>query len=417
MTVLPRRAPTDVRTAAGDAIDPATLATAAQILADVDRDGDAAVRRHAERFDELHQDRLTLGPDVLAAAFEQLPATDQQMLRDVAGRIRSFAEAQRDSISEFSRELPGGIVAQKLAPVERAGCYAPGGLATLPSSLLMTAVTARAAGVPVVLAASPRPTPIVLAAAHVASCDALLACGGAQAIAALAYGDQARPGVDVVVGPGNRFVTAAKQLVQGRVGIDLPAGPSELCVVADDHADPELVAADLLAQAEHDPTARPWLVTTSSSLPDQVERALTEQLATLPTAAVAKQALQGGGCVCCRDEDELLAVVDRLAPEHLQLACRDGDRLAPRFAHYGALFFGAHGAEVLGDYGAGPNHVLPTGGAARYTGGLSVFQFLRVRTWLRLDRPPAALLRDAARLADLEGLPGHAAAARRRLAR
>ena len=173
MSLLPLRTPDDVQTAAGDALDPQTLATAAQILADVDADGDAAVRRHAERFDELYEGQLTLGPEMLAQAFEELPAEDQQMLRDVAGRIRAFAEAQRASISEFSRELPGGSVAQKLAPVKLAGCYAPGGLATLPSSLLMTAVTARAAGVPVVIAASPRPSRIVLAAAHASSPESI----------------------------------------------------------------------------------------------------------------------------------------------------------------------------------------------------------------------------------------------------
>ncbi|MCK5944716.1 MAG: histidinol dehydrogenase, partial [Planctomycetes bacterium] len=313
--------------------------------------------------------------------------------------------------------IPGGLAAQRIAPVQRAGCYAPGGLATLPSSLLMTAVTARAAGVERVVAASPRPGPIVLAAAHVAGVDELLACGGAQAIGALAFGDERRAGCDVVVGPGNRFVTAAKQLVQGRVGIDLPAGPSELCVFADRSGDAAMVAADLLAQAEHDPTARPWLVTTDDELLDEVERQLALQLVDLPTADVARQALAGGGAVLCADLATALDVCDRLAPEHLQLSCARDAELAPRFQHYGALFFGRSGGEVLGDYGAGPNHVLPTAGAARFTGGLSVFSFLRVRTWLQVDGDATPLLRDAARLAECEGLPGHRQAALRRLPR
>ena len=307
-----------------------------------------------------------------------------------------------------------GVAAQRVAPVERAGCYAPGSVASLPSSLLMSAVTARAAGVPQVVAASPRPTDIVLAAAHVARCDLLLACGGAQAIGALAFGSRDRAPCDVVVGPGNRFVTAAKQQVQGQVGVDLPAGPSELCVVADATADAQDVAADLLAQAEHDVLARPWLITTAPELAQRVDAALRGQLAALPSAEVAAAALRNGGSVCCASDDEVVTVVDRLAPEHLQLCLADPEGARRRLRHHGAAFLGERSAEVFGDYGVGPNHVLPTGGAARYSGGLSVFDFLRIRTWLRLDRPER-VADDVEALARQERLTAHARAAAARV--
>jgi len=408
--------PSEVRAAAGSPLDPRTLAVAQQIVDDVATRGAAAVREHAARLDGLPQNApLLLPPAVLARAFAGLPTADRELLQRTAARIAVFARAQRASLTEFDLPVPGGRACQRLAPLQRAGCYAPGGRAVLPSSLLMTAVTARTAGCAQVYAACPRPAAIVLGAAHVAGVDGLLVAGGAQAIAALAFGIDGQPACDIVVGPGNRFVTAAKQLVQGRVAVDLPAGPSELCVVADGSCDPGDVAADLLAQAEHDDHARPWLLSEEAAVLDAVDAELRAQLDRLPTRATARIALRGGGAVLCRDAQELLAVCDRLAPEHLQLAVRDPAALAHRLGHYGALFFGRAGAEVLGDYGAGPNHVLPTGGAARFSGGLSVFHFLRVRTWLELGDGAGPLAADAAHLAELEGLPGHAAAARRRV--
>jgi phosphoribosyl-ATP pyrophosphohydrolase/phosphoribosyl-AMP cyclohydrolase/histidinol dehydrogenase len=223
--------------------------------------------------------------------------------------------------------------------------------------------------------------------------------------------------VDVIVGPGNRYVTAAKQLVSGIVGIDMLAGPSELVVLADAAADPGIVAADLLGQAEHDVDARPILVTWSQSLADLVEVALTQQLCTLPTRGVAEAALDQGYCVLCKDVDEAIEVCDRIAPEHLEILTADADAIAPRLQHYGGLFIGSGAAEVFGDYGIGPNHVLPTGSTARYTGGLSVLDFLRVRTYLRLDPGASlqAIAADAAALARIEGLEAHARSAERRL--
>ena len=274
----------------------------------------------------------------------------------------------------------------------------------------MTAVTARAAGVGSVWVASPRPAPATLAAARIAGAEGVLAVGGAQAIAALAFGAGPVSPCDAVVGPGNRFVTAAKALVAGRVVIDGLAGPSELVVLADASADPRLVAADLLAQAEHDEDAVPTLVALDAAWVDRLDAELERQLATLPTAAVARAALANGRAVLARDLGEACAVCDALAPEHLELQLIDPEPARARVRHYGALFVGAGAAEVLGDYGIGPNHVLPTGGTARARGGLSVLTFLRVRTWLELD-DPAASAPEAAALARMEGLEGHARAA------
>jgi phosphoribosyl-ATP pyrophosphohydrolase/phosphoribosyl-AMP cyclohydrolase/histidinol dehydrogenase len=279
----------------------------------------------------------------------------------------------------------------------------------------MTAAVAREAGVPTVWVASPRPAPATLAAAAVAGADGFLAVGGAHGIAALAFGAGPVPPCDVIAGPGNRWVTAAKQIVAGRVRIDMLAGPSELVVVADAEADPATVAADLLAQAEHDPDAVPILVALDAGIADAVDAELARQLAVLPTAPTASRALRNGFCVVAT-LDEAIAVCDRVAPEHLELAVRDPGPLATRVRHCGALFLGPLGGEVLGDYGAGPNHVLPTGGTARSTAGLSVMDFLRIRTFLDVrDADGAAgLIEDAVTLARMEGLEAHARAAERR---
>lgn len=415
MSALLRRvAPDALPDLRRDPVSLDTLEATRPIMTDVAERGETALRYHAERFGDLAPGApLFLPRAALDAALAGLPAADRALLERTAARVRAFAEAQRAALSDVTVAIPGGRAGHTVAPVERAGCYAPGGRFPLPSSVLMTAVTARAAGVELVWVASPRPTAMTLAAAAVAGADALLACGGAQAIAALAYGAGPVPACDVIVGPGNRWVTAAKQIVSGRVRIDMLAGPSELVVLADASADADVVAADLLGQAEHDPDAVPVLVTTDAALAERVDLALARQLATLPTAETARAALDNGFCVVVADLDEAAAVCDQLAPEHLELMVERPGALAGRLRHYGGLFIGAGAAEVFGDYGAGPNHVLPTGGTARLTGGLSVFDFLRVRTWLAIDDPAAAevLVADAAALARHEGLEAHARAA------
>lgn len=395
-------------------IDEQTMAVASSIVDDVRARGEVALREQAERLGDIEAGApLFVDRKELDAALEALPEAQRTLLERTAARIRRFAEAQRASIAEIEVAIPGGVAGQQIAPMERAGCYAPGGRFPLPSSVLMTAVTARAAGVDVVWAASPRPTAVTLAAAAVAEVDGLLVAGGAQAIAALAFGAGPIPPADVVVGPGNRFVTAAKQLISGHVAIDMLAGPSELVVFADQGGDASLIAADLLAQAEHDPQALPVLVTTSEELLTRVDVALAEQLADLPTASTARPAIASGFSVLVDDLEAGVEVCDRLAPEHLELHLAQPESVASSCRHWGGLFLGAGAAEVLGDYGAGPNHTLPTGGTARSTGGLSVMTFLRFRTWLRVDELGQAreLFEDARALAKLEGLEGHARSA------
>lgn len=395
------------------AVDAATLAAAAPIVEAVRTGGAAALRAFAAEHDALHHDApLVIGRDGMQRAFDSLGGTEQDLLLRVADRIRGFAEAQRRALQDVCVPVPGGVAGHRIEPIWCAGCYAPGGRHPLPSSVLMTAVTARVAGVRSVWLASPHPARITLAAAHVAGADQLLAAGGAHAVAALAFGAGPVPACDVVVGPGNRWVTAAKQLVSGSVGIDMLAGPSELVVLADGSADPERIAADLLAQAEHDDDAVPILISIGPALVPRVEAELARQLTSLPTAATARRALANGGVLVCTDLAEAARACDALAPEHVQVMTREPHVAAAALHRHGTLFLGG-AAEVLGDYGAGPNHVLPTGGTARFTAGLSVFTFLRARTWLDLqDTASAAVLaRDAAALARLEGLEGHARAA------
>lgn len=408
----------EVRSVRRDPVDTTTLQRAAEIVERVRTGGEPELRALAEEFGDLQSDQpLILGRAELDRAANKVDTETLALLERTADRIAAFADSQRRSVVDLKLSVPGGIAGHSIAPVERAGCYAPGGRYPLPSSVLMTGVTARAAGVAEVLVATPRPAALTLAAAAVAGADAVLAVGGAQAIAALAYGAGPVPACDVVVGPGNRWVTAAKKLVAGDVGIDMLAGPSELVVLADDGADPGTVAADLLAQAEHDPDALPVLVTPSSTLADAVDTELDRQLTELPTRVVAEAALDHGFTVVTANISESIRVCNELAPEHLQVITDDAHAIAERLDHWGGLFIGAASAEVFGDYGVGPNHTLPTGGVSRFTGGLSVLDFLRVRTWLKLepDAEADAMVKDAAALARLEGLEAHARAAERRM--
>ena len=323
--------------------------------------------------------------------------------------------------------LPPPAVAALSSVRTAAGCYAPGGRYPLPSSVIMTAVTARAAGCSTVILASPRPAPITLAAAHVSGADVFLRVGGAQAVTAMAYGVGGDgggsdggivPPCDVIVGPGNKWVTAAKSVVSGHCGIDMLAGPSEVLVIADDTADPEVVAADLIAQAEHDVVARAILLSDSEDVIDRVDEELVMQLASLPepNRSTAREAFGLSFAVLCGSIDQCIAISDGIAPEHLEIQTRDATAVGKRCANYGGLFIGERAAEVLGDYGAGPNHTLPTGGTGRYTGGLSVFNFLRIRTWMRIDDAVESqgMVDDSITMARLEGLEGHARAAEAR---
>jgi histidinol dehydrogenase len=354
-------------------LDAETLGIAERIITDVRTHGLEGLRRHCTRLGDIQPGApLILDRSTLVRALDELPHDQRALLERVRDRIERFARAQRASLVDLELPLPGGAAGHQFVPVDVAGCYAPGGRFPLPSSVLMTATTARVAGVQQVIVSTPRPGVLMLAAAALAGADAVLAAGGAQAIAALALGVGGLPAADVVCGPGNRFVTAAKKLLAGEVSIDMLAGPSELLVLADDSADPDLIAADLLGQAEHDEDARVTLVAlTAPGLAQHVRNALYAQVAAHPSPGTAIAALQHGRAVEVASEHDALELCDRLAPEHLQICVREPRGWRERLRHCGAVFSGTAGAEVFGDYGVGPNHVLPTGGAARHSGGLS----------------------------------------------
>ena len=405
----------DRRLGAGGA-DPAVVAEILQLVRDR---GDAAVLDLTEKFDGVRPDAQWLDRDTLRGVLEETPAAVQADLSRAHDNIEAVARAQRAALRDLEVEVePGVVIGQRWLPVERVACYVPGGRYPLPSTVLMTVTAARAAGVRSVVVLTPpsasgRPAAVILAAAALAGADGVYVAGGAQAVAAAAWGTATLPAVDLIVGPGNAWVTEAKRQVFGVVGIDALAGPSEVLVLADDTANPERVAADLLAQAEHDPAAIAALVSSSEGLVEQVEAALERQLDTLPTAATARAALQGhGAAVVVADRDALVREANLRAAEHLHLHVARSRELAERCTQYGAIFIGEDSAEVFGDYCAGGNHVLPTGRAARYSAGLSVHTFLRPLASQSLTAAGAASLQGTtARLARLEGLEAHARAA------
>jgi len=379
------------------------------IVADVRARGDRAVRDYTERFDRRSPDAATGSYELTterwdAAAAAVDPAVARALER-AAERIAAFHRPQRVE----GYEIDGGALALRVVPLDRVGIYAPGGTARYPSSVLMAAVPARLAGVGTIVLATPGASPETLCAARLAGVHRVFEIGGAQAIAALAFGTETVPRVDKIVGPGNQWVAAAKRLVYGQVDIDSVAGPSEVLIVADHSADPAWVAADLLAQAEHDVEAHPVLIVFDEALADAVDRELDAQLADLPRAAIARASLERhGACVVLSSIDEALALVDDYAPEHLELAVEGAAALAARVRHAGAIFVGSHSPEAAGDYLAGPNHVLPTAGCARYASPLGVYDFVKhisVIRWSRADL--AQHWRDIARLAAVEGLDAH----------
>jgi histidinol dehydrogenase len=382
----------------------------AEICAQVLREGDAALRELGQKFDGWAPGP---GESFAVEVDAAIAAADREALLFAAGRIREFHERQLPAPAH------GGSLRLVTRPVARAGVYAPGGRAAYPSTVLMTAIPARVAGVEqVVLATPPRRdgsvAPAILAAAKIAGVDAVFRVGGAQAIAALAYGTQSIPRVDVVAGPGNVYVTLAKREVFGSVGVDGIAGPTEVVVLADGDARPDFVAADLAAQLEHDPLAWGVLVTDSAKLADRVEEELEHLVRGLERAEIIRQAN------CClivaRDLDEAIAIVDAFAPEHLLVITARAEEVASRVRNAGAVFVGPYATVPLGDYTAGPNHTLPTSGAARYASPLGVHTFLKRTSVLSLGRSDLESLRDATvRLAELEGLGAHAHAVEVRL--
>lgn len=412
-SLLKRVDPSEIHRQRRRPVDETTMQQAAAIVEEVRSGGETALRNHGQRLGDLTEGQaIVLTESDLRNSYEGLESEQQSLLSRVAGRIERFALAQRGTLRDLTIDVPGGRAGHRWQPVESVGAYAPGGRHSLPSSVLMTVIPASVAGVDRIWVASPRPTPLTLAAAWLAEADGLIAVGGAQAVAALAFGTVS-PSCDLIVGPGNRWVTAAKNHLYGEVGIDFLAGPSEIVVIADGHADPVLVAADLLAQAEHDSDALPILICTDDRAADLVDQEMKSQLRGLRTASVARQALDNGYSIVVEDLATAAELAQRIAPEHLALHISRPASILDSLSNYGSLFLGPLSAEAFADYGVGPNHVLPTGGSARFQAGLSVMTFLNPATWIELDSPEE-FISDTAALARLEGLDAHANAAIRR---
>ena len=390
-------------------------AVVAAIIEDVAQRGDAALIEYTRRFDcvDLAASGLRLtGREIAESAAAASPET-VAALRLAAERIEDFHRRQMPPPIDYVDAL-GVRLAARWRPVAAAGLYVPGGTAAYPSSVLMTAVPAKVAGVERLVMTVPTPSgvlnPLVLAAAKMVGIDEVYRVGGAQAVAALAYGTATIRPVDKIVGPGNAYVAAAKRRVFGRVGIDMIAGPSEIVVVADRHNNPEWIAADLLSQAEHDSAAQAMLITDNDAFGRAVEAAVERHLMRLPRVQIARASWQAHGAILLvADWDEAVALIDRIAPEHLELALDEADMLADRVRHAGAIFLGRYTPEAIGDYIAGPNHVLPTARSARFASGLGVLDFIKRTSLLRCDAASFAALAPAAiRLAEAEGLEAHA---------
>ncbi len=398
----------------------------ADILADVQARGDAAVLEYTQRFDGLQADSvavLELSQAELKAAFETLPAAQREALEAAARRVRTYHEAQKKASGESwsYRDEDGTLLGQKVTPLDRVGIYVPGGKAAYPSSVLMNAIPAHVAGVQDIVMVVPTPrgekNPLVLAAAYVAGVSRAFTLGGAQAVAALAYGTATVPKVDKITGPGNAYVASAKKRVFGTVGIDMIAGPSEILVLADGTTPPDWVAMDLFSQAEHDELAQSILLCPDAAYIEAVQAAIDRLLPDMPRAEIIAKSLTGrGALILTKDMEEACAISNRIAPEHLEVSSRDPHRWEPLLRHAGAIFLGAYTSESLGDYCAGPNHVLPTSGTARFSSPLGVYDFQKRSSLIEVSEQGAqALGRIASVLAHGEGLQAHARAAEMRL--
>jgi len=395
----------------------------AEILADVKRRGDQALLEYTRRFDRLEADSvaaLEVSRERLDAALAGLPAEQREALERAAARIEAYARHQKQESWSYT-EPDGTVLGQQVTPLDRVGLYVPGGKAAYPSSVLMNAIPAKVAGVPEVVMVSPTPAgevnPLVLAAARVAGVDRVFTIGGAQAVAALAYGTGTIPAVDKIVGPGNAYVAAAKRMVFGVVGIDMIAGPSEILVLCDGGTDPDWIAVDLFSQAEHDEQAKAWLISPDAAYLDKVQAAMERLLPTMPRREIIEASLLGNSALIqVRDLDEAAEVANVIAPEHLELSVAEPERLLPRLRHAGAIFLGRYTAEALGDYCAGPNHVLPTSSTARFASPLGVYDFQKRTSLINCSAAAAADLgRVASVLARGEGLTAHARSAEYRV--
>lgn len=393
------------------------------IITDVRQNGDQAVINYTNRFDQTafsHADELELSQATLKAAWEQLPADQAQALKTAAERIRAYAEQQKMASWQYT-EADGTVLGQKVTPLDSVGLYVPGGKAAYPSSVLMNAIPAKVAGVGQLVMVVPTPkgetNQLVLAAAYLAGVDRAFAIGGAQAVAALAYGTATIPAVAKIVGPGNIYVATAKKLVFGQVGIDMIAGPSEILIICDGKTNPDWIAMDLFSQAEHDENAQSILISDNADFLAAVENSINALLPTMERADIIRTSLSSrGALIKVNNLDEAAEVANRIAPEHLELSVENPEALSEHIRHAGAIFLGRYTAEALGDYCAGPNHVLPTSGTARFSSPLGVYDFQKRTSLINCSQAGASALgKTASVLARGESLTAHARSAEYRI--
>ncbi|MGK0674033.1 MAG: histidinol dehydrogenase [Halothiobacillaceae bacterium] len=403
--------------------DDAVFASVQGILRDVRARGDAAVLEYTARFDHFEAASmrdLEVSRARMDEALERIPVIQRQVLEQAAERIRRYAERQKLESWSY-READGTLLGQQVTPLDRVGLYVPGGKAAYPSSVLMNAIPAKVAGVPELIVVAPAPrgelNDLVLAACRIAGVDRVFAIGGAQAVAALAYGTDTIPRVDKITGPGNIFVATAKRMVYGTVGIDMIAGPSEIVVVCDGKTDPEWIAMDLFSQAEHDEQAQAILISPDIAFLDAVAASASRLVETMPRGEIIRASMEGrGALIHVRDLDEAARVINFIAPEHLELSLEDAEGYVAKIRHAGAIFLGRYTAEALGDYCAGPNHVLPTSRTARFSSPLGVYDFQKRSSLIGCSAQGASELGKIARvLAEGEGLFAHAASAAYRI--
>lgn len=392
------------------------ISSVSEIINAVRKNGDSAVRKYIKQFKDGEVENFKLSDDEIQIAIESVDPNTIKSIKFAIKNVKEFAQAQLNSIKQLEVNINGNILGHKIIPIDSAGCYIPGGNYPLPSSAIMTIVPAKTAGVKRVIAMSPKIQPSTIAAAHLAGADEIYRIGGVQAIAAMAYGTESIKKVNKITGPGNKFVTSAKKQVFGECGIDFLAGPSEVLIIADETANPEFVAADMLAQCEHDKDARAFLICFSEEFARKVDTKAKEFLQTLATKEIAQIAYEKSCAVIVKYLDEAVELSNRKAPEHLELCLENAENLINKFTNYGSMFIGNYSAEVFGDYVSGTNHTLPTNQVAKYSGGLSVFDYIKIQTYQIINRNSIKeTAKNASVLAEREGLYAHKLAADIRL--
>lgn len=389
-----------------------TISSVEEIAKDVKNNGDEAVRKYTNQFDNQDLGNFIVSKEEIKEAFTKVDKKTINAIKKSIANVKRFSEEQLKCLKNLKTKIDSNELGHKIIPLDSVGCYIPGGNYPLLSSAVMTITPAKVAGVKDVIACSPKIKPEVIVACNLAGADKIYKIGGVQAIAAMAYGTQSVSKVNKIVGPGNKYVTAAKKYVFGEVGIDFLAGPSEVMIIADETANPEFVAADMLAQCEHDLDARAFLVTTKSDFAKQVEEAAQKQLETLSTKEIASKSFEKSFAIIVKSIEEAIEISNKKAPEHLECCYKNAKKDIDKFKNYGSLFIGNYSAEVYGDYCSGTNHVLPTNEVSKYSGGLSVFDFVKIQTYQIISQKGNCKISAfTSQLADKEGLQAHKLAA------